>query len=314
MKGCVFMVKQKAKANSLKKWPFLFLIPYFVFYIAFFIYPTIYSFIISFTDWDSLAGAQNRRFVGLVNYIRLFTSDKLFYKSLGNTFLFMIIYIPILIVGGLLLAVLLYSLKKGKRLFQTLNVLPYITTPVAIGIIFSFLFDWSTGIFNNILIRIGLLDEGINWLGDATTARLVVILLIVWKNIGYYILIYLAGLSTVPEDITEAAMVDGANKVQAFWKITVPFLKPITIFLVLTSIISGFQLFDEPYLLFSNINSSIGGPERSCLTSMIYFFDQTFKSSTKLGYGAAVSYGIFLIVLSVSLIVSKIINPREKEL
>lgn len=301
------------KVNSLKKWPYLFLAPYFLFYFLFFIYPTIYSFVISLTDWDSVAGAANRKFVGFVNYIKVFTSDKLFYKALGNTFLFMVLYIPILIFGGLLLAVLLYKLKKTSRLFQTINILPYITTPVAIGIIFSFLFDWSTGIVNNILIQMGILSEGINWLGSEGTARLVVIFLIIWKNIGYYLLIYLAGLSTIPEDISEAAVVDGANQWQVFWKITVPFLKPITIFLVLTSIISGFQLFDEPYLLFSNINSSIGGPGRSCLTIMIYFFDQTFKSSTKLGYGAAVSYAIFVFVLITSMFVSGIVNRKEEE-
>lgn len=305
------MLKSKGKIKSLKKWPLIFLLPYFVFYIAFFIYPTIYSFFISLTDWDSIAGAANRNLVGFVNYIKLFLNDKLFYKSMGNTFLFMIIYIPILIIGGLLLAVLLYKLKKTSRLFQTINMLPYITTPVAIGIIFSFLFDWSTGIINNVLINAGLMDEGINWLGSPGTARLVVVLLIIWKNIGYYLLIYLAGLSTIPEDITEAAMVDGANKFQVFWKITVPYLRPITVFLVLTSIISGFQLFDEPYLLFNSIKSSVGGPGRACLTGMMYFFDQTFKSSTKLGYGAAVSYGIFLIVLIVSLIVSRIVNRKE---
>ena len=306
-------MKGKIRKNSLKKWPYIFLLPYVAFYILFFVYPTINSFFISLTDWDSVVGAANRQFVGLANYIRLFTQDKLFYKALGNTFMFMIIYIPILIMGGLLLAVLLYKLKKTSRLFQTVNMLPYIMTPVAIGIIFSFLFDWSTGIINNFLLYIGILEEGINWLGSEKTARLVVILLIVWKNLGYYLLIYLAGLSTIPNEISEAAMVDGANKFQVFWKITVPYLKPITIFLVFTSVISGFQLFDEPYLLFSSIKSNVGGPGRSCLTLMMYFFEQTFKSSTKLGYGAAVSYGIFVIVLIFSLVLSKIINKKEEE-
>ena len=275
----------------------------------FFIYPTIYSFFISLTDWDSLVGVSGRKFVGIANYVRLLTKDKLFFKSLKNTAFFMVIYIPILIIGGIVLAVLLYKLKKTSRIFQTINILPYITTPVAIGVIFSFLFDWSTGIINHLLISLGLIDEGINWLGSPGTARFVVLLLIIWKNMGYYLLIYLAGLSTIPDEISEAAMVDGANKFQVFRHITLPFLKPITIFLVLTSIVSGFQLFDEPYLLFSNSsNSVIGGPERSCLTAMMYFFDSAFKSSTKLGYGAAVSYGIFVVILIVSLIISKIVN------
>ncbi len=305
------MRKTKTSVSALRKWPVIFLAPYFICYFLFFIYPTIYSFIVSLTDWDSIAGAANRNFIGLTNYIKIFTKDKLFFKSLGNTFLFMVIYIPILIFGGLALAALLYKLKKTSRLFQTINVLPYITTPVAIGIIFSFIFDWSTGLVNVILMKSGLIREGINWLGNSDTARLVVIFLIVWKNLGYYLLIYLAALSTVPEDITEAAMVDGANRWQVFWKITIPYLRPITTFLILTSIISGFQLFDEPYLLFSNINSVFGGPDRSCLTAMMYFFDQTFKSSTKMGYGAAISYALFVIILIVSGIVSKIVNLKE---
>jgi len=291
--------------------PYLFTAPYFIFYFAFVIYPTVYSFAVSLTNWDSLAGVRARRFVGFVNYIKLFTTDKLFFKSLGNTFLLMVIYIPLLIIGGLLLAVMLYRLNKSRRFFQTVNILPYITTPVAIGIIFSFLFDWSTGFINVFLRNAGLADKGLNWLGSPGTARLVVILLIVWKNFGYYLLIYLAGLSTIPEDISEAASIDGANRVQIFLKITLPYLKPITIFLILTSIISGFQLFDEPYLLFSNVQSPYGGPERSCLTSIMYFFDQTFKTSTRLGYGAAVSYSLFLFILAASLIINRVLRKEE---
>lgn len=306
-------MKKKIGKNPFWKWPIIFMIPYFCFYFSFFIYPTLYAFFISLTDWDTVAGTANRKFVGLANYVKIFTRDKLFFKSLSNTFLFMVIYIPILILGGIALAVLLYKLTKTRRVFQTINILPYITTPVAIGVIFSFMFDWSTGFLNRILLNLGLIDEGLNWLGNPTTAKMVVIFLIIWKNIGYYLLIYLAALSTVPEDIQEAAMVDGANKWQVFWKITFPYLRPITVFLVLTSIISGFQLFDEPYLLFSNIKSALGGPGRSCLTAMMYFFDQTFKSSTKLGYGAAVSYSLFIIILAASGLVSKVINRKKED-
>lgn len=306
-------MNSKVKRKKLSKWPWIFMAPYFFCFSAFFIYPTIYSFVISLTDWDSLKGAGQRKFVGLTNYIRLFTKDKLFLKSLGNTALFMVIYIPLLIILGMLLAMMLYRLKKTSRLFQTINVLPYITTPVAIGIIFSFLFDWSTGIINTALINLGILEKGINWLGDGNMARLVVILLIVWKNLGYYLLIYLAGLATIPEDVSEAAMVDGANKLQVFRHITLPFLRPITVFLILTSIVSGFQLFDEPFLLFSNMSSPLGGPERACLTSMMYFFDQTFKSSTHLGYGAAVSYGLFMVILVCSMLISKVLFRKEKD-
>lgn len=304
--------KNKSSTGKMAKWPYIFIAPYLISFTAFFIYPTIFSFFISITDWDSLMGEANRQFVGLSNFIQLFTKDALFYKALANTFIFMIVYIPILILGGLGLAVMLYKLNSSRRFFQTVNILPYITTPVAIGVIFSFMFDWSTGIVNKILIEVGVISEGINWLGTPWTARIVVILMIIWKNMGYYLLIYLAGLSTVPKEIHEAAKVDGANSWQAFWQITFPFLKPITIFLVVTSVISGFQLFDEPYLLFSTAQAPIGGPERSCLTAMIYFFDKTFKSSTKLGYGAAISYGLFMVILLSSTLLNKVFFRKEK--
>lgn len=304
-------MKTKSLEKRYRFTPYLFVAPYFFFYFAFVIYPTFYSFLISLTDWDSIAGLDARKLVGFVNYVRLFTRDKLFIKSVTNTFTFMAIYIPILIFGGMLFAVLLYELKRSRRFFQTINILPYITTPVAIGIIFSFLFDWKTGIINMFLEKAGLVDEGLNWLGSANNARLVVILLIIWKNMGYFLLIYLAGLSTVPEDVTEAAAIDGANKVQVFFKITTPLLRPITVFLILTSIISGFQLFDEPFLLFSNAQMPYGGPDRSCLTAIMYFFDQTFRSSTRLGYGAAVSYGLFIFILIASLLINKLLRHRE---
>jgi len=292
------------------KWPYIFLLPYLLLYGVFFIYPTLFSFIISLTNWDSLAGAAERKFVGLANYIKLFTTDVYFYKALGNTLFFMIIYIPIVIIGGLLLAVILYKLKKTSRFFQTINVMPYITTPVAIGIIFAFMFDWSTGIINNILLNIGVISDGINWLGRGGTARFVVILILVWKNLGYYLLVYLAGMSTIPEELSEAAIVDGASERQVFFHITIPYLKPITLFLIVTSIVGGLQLFDEPMLLFTGNggNAIVGGPDRACLTSMIYFFDKTFSSGTSIGYGAAISYGIFIVIAILSLVTFKLLT------
>lgn len=299
------------KKNKKALLPAAFLAPYFIAYGLFFVYPVIYSFFISLTDWDSVAGVANRHLIGFQNYIQIFTKDKLFWMGVKNTVLFMVIYIPILLVLGLALAVLMNNLARGRRIFQTINILPYVTTPVAIGMIFSFMFDWKTGIVNKVLMQVGLIDEGINWLGSPFTARVVVILLIVWKNLGYYFLIYLAALSTVPNDIIEAARVDGATGPQVFWRIIFLYLKPITMFLFVTSIISGFQLFDEPYLLFASANTSLGGPEHSSMTAMWYFFDQTFKSSTKLGYGAAVSYALFLLILVVSILVSKLSGKED---
>jgi multiple sugar transport system permease protein/cellobiose transport system permease protein len=283
-----------------------------MFYAGFVIYPVLYSFYISLTNWDSLTGISRRQFVGLVNYIQLISRDKLFFRALGNTVFFMVINIPILIIIGLLMSVVLYKTNYGKRIFQTINILPYIITPAAIGLIFSFIFDWSTGIINALLINANIIKEGINWLGTPPTARFVIILMVIWKNFGYYMLIYLAAIAAIPNDINEAASIDGAGIVQSFFYITLPMLRPITVFLILTSIISGFQLYDEPSLLFSASSSSVfGGPDRSGLTSIMYFYDRTFRSSTRLGYGATISYSLFFIIMLTSVFVSKILKRRD---
>jgi multiple sugar transport system permease protein/cellobiose transport system permease protein len=308
--------RNKTSLNKFKKnyWPFIFLMPFFLFYTVFNLYPTLFSFYISLTNWDALSGLTNKKFIGFTNYINLFTKDKFFFQAMGNTLFFMVTYIPLVIAIGLLLAVTLFNMKKFRRIFQTLNVLPYITTPVAIGVIFAFMFDWSTGIVNKWLINAGIIHDAINWLGIGKYSKIVIIIMLVWKNFGYYFVVYLAGLSTVPEELTEAAVVDGANKRQIFFKITMPFLKPITIFLVITSIISGLQLFDEPMLLFSGNSGApiIGGPDRAALTGALYFFDKSFTSTSLYGYGAAISYGMFLFIIIFSLIGFKVFSRGEK--
>lgn len=297
-----------------KHWPYIFLMPFFICYFVFNLYPVLFSFFVSLTDWDIMNMGQIE-FIGLTNYIKLLTDDPYFFRSIWNTFLFMIGYIPISIILGLLLAVSIFNLSKFKKIFQTLNFLPYITTPVAIGFIFSFMFDWSNGLVNKFLVYIGVFSDGVNWLGNPELARLVVILMIFWKNFGYYFIVYLSGLTSIPAELKEAATVDGASKWQNFYYITLPLLKPITIFLVVTSIINGFQLLDEPMMLFGGglaggAGSVVGGPERSALTTIWYFYDTAFSSSAKLGYGAAITYTLFVIILFFSFISFKLIYRK----
>jgi multiple sugar transport system permease protein/cellobiose transport system permease protein len=180
-------------------------------YILFFLYPTVFSFYTSLTNWDSIVGIDKKEFVFFENYKTILTQDPYFFKAVLNTFMFMIIYIPIVVLTGLLLAVIMYRLKIFKNFFQTANMLPYITTPAAIGLMFAFMFDWSTGIVNKILLGTGIIEESINWLGVGKYARIVLIMVLIWKNFGYYFIIYLAGLSTIPKDTMEAAIVDGAG-------------------------------------------------------------------------------------------------------
>lgn len=288
-------------------WPVVFIAPFIIFFFTFNLFPIIYSFFLSFTDWN---GIGEKVFVGLDNYIRIFTKDATFLKSLWNTLYIMVLGFPISVFLGLLIAAFLSNLKKFRNLFQTINFLPYITTPVAIGLIFTFLFDWNTGIINRIIEFFG--GEGINWLGNAKFAPVVIGIMIIWKCTGYYMALYLAGITSISTDIYEAAKVDGAGTVKTFFKITMPLLKPITIFITITSLIYALQLFDEPNLMFNvSTTSIIGGPDRSCLTMVWNFYDVAFGSTARLGYGSAVSSTLFIIIVAASLIGMRFMNRKE---
>lgn len=297
---------------SNKVWPFLFAAPFIVTYLLFNLYPVIYSFILSLHSWN---GIGEKAFVGFGNYVKIFTRDVLFLKSVGNTVLIMAIATPTAIFSGLVLAYLLFNLKKGKRLFQTINFFPYITTPVAIGFIFSYLFDYSGGYMNQLLTTTGLLGEKYYWLEHVWSARTIVILMIIWRNLGYYMTIYLSGMTAISSEVYEAAKIDGASKIQIFFKITIPLLKNTTLFLALTSVIGGLQLFDEPYQLYTGWTAgvvNVGGPKYSVLTVIWKFYDDSFKSNSMLGYGAAVSFTLFLIIFAVSLLQLKFMAGKEE--
>ncbi len=298
---------------SKKVWPFLFAAPFVVTYLLFNLYPVIYSFILSLHSWN---GIGEKAFVAFGNYVKIFTRDVLFLKSVGNTVLIMAIATPTAIFSGLVLAYLLFNLKKGKRLFQTINFFPYITTPVAIGFIFSYLFDYSGGYMNQLLTTTGLLGEKYYWLEHVWSARTIVILMIIWRNLGYYMTIYLSGMTAISSEVYEAAKIDGASKIEIFFKITIPLLKNTTLFLALTSVIGGLQLFDEPYQLYTGWTAgvvNVGGPKYSVLTVIWKFYDDSFKSNSMLGYGAAVSFTLFLIIFAVSLLQLKFMARKEED-
>jgi cellobiose transport system permease protein len=289
-----------------RKWvPYFFLSPYLLFYLVLGLIPIIFSFYVSLTSWDGISG---KTFVGLANYKYLFNPDSYFFQSIGNTLLFILLTLPLQIVFGLALASLLYSrFVKWKAFFQLINFLPYIVTPVAVGLMFNLLFDWQAGFVNKVLIHFGLIDEGIYWLGDPVYARMVIVLMLFWKGFGYTMIFFLAGLANIPKDLNEAAQVDGASGFRNFWSITLPLLKPVMTFIVITGIIGGFQLLEEPMLLLggSGMGSSsavIGGPERCCLTTVWNMYDTAYGSTTRYGLGAAIAYGLCVIIALFSFI------------
>ena len=283
------------------KWPVIFATPFLTAYGLFMLFPMLYSFCLSLFEYN---GIVEKHFVGFSNYINLFTKDRLFLKSLYNTVLIMLMSLPVNLILGLVVAYLLFSLARGRRVFQVVNFLPYITTPVAIGFIFSYIFDWNSGILNGLLTYFGILDENYFWLQQPWSARLIVAIMIVWRNFGYCMMIYLSGMTAIDQDIYEAAAIDGAGKFKTFFAIVVPLLKNVSVFLLITAMIGGFQMFDEPVQLYSGWSAasrSVGGPEYSVLTVIWKFYDDSFGSNTRLGYGAAIAYTLFLIIGACSL-------------
>ena len=291
--------------------PYLFIAPFFICYAVFSAFPFAFSFAVSFTDWN---GVNTPKFVGLQNYIRMFTMDATARKAFGNTFLFLLIAIPVQVLLGLIVAMIIKDFvpkARARGVLQLVNFLPYLTSSVAIGLIFQFLFDWDFGTVNQVLDRIWAENQHIYWLGMPWSSRFVVILVIVWRNFGYSMIILSAGLSTISEELLEAAELDGASWFQRQTRVTLPLLRPILGFVCIVSLINGFQLFDEPYMLFaSQQGQPFGGPDNSVLTVMMNMFQASFRNF-QMGYGAAIAYALFFIILIFSIMQSKLITQED---
>jgi len=296
----------KIKSNS-NFWPIVFIAPFFICFFLFNLFPILYSFYMSTLNW---AGYDTKVFVGLQNFVNIFTKDKVFWKSVLNTIKIGMMGFPPALVLGLVFAALLWNVHKGKNALQTINFLPYITTPVAIGMVFTFLFEQHIGLLNRIITLMG--GKAINFMGTAQWAPVVVAFMIMWRNTGYFMTMYLAGMTAIPDDLYEAAMIDGATKIQCFFKITLPLLKSVSSFLIITSVIYIFQMFDEVNLLFTNQTSSVvGGPQQSCLTIVWNFYNQAFGPNPRMGYASAMSCVLFVIIAVVSIIGLRVMNGKE---
>ena len=283
-----------SKALKKDSYGYLFIAPFFIIFIIFGLYPIIYSFYLSFTKWD---GFGNPIFNGLTNYQRLL-GDYLFYKSLFNTlFIWGISVIPQLTVSLLLAVILHEKFIKGKSIFRAVFFFPNIVTAASLGLLIGLMFSWQSGSFNNLLLNLGLINEPINWPNMPNFMRMLVSSVLFWQYFGYSMIIYIAGLQGMSRELTEAAEIDGATKVQVFFKITLPLLKPIILFQVVTSIIGGMQIFDQPYTL----TNGTGNPDNATLTSVMYLYKTAF-TRYQYGYGSAIAFGIFLVIVIFSII------------
>ncbi|MEW9033788.1 MAG: sugar ABC transporter permease, partial [Planifilum fimeticola] len=220
---------------------YLLIAPYLLFLSVFLIYPIFFSVWLTFHDWNIVS--PEIPFVGLENYRRLI-GDELFYKALWNTFRFILINIPLQIVIALLLAVALNQPIKGRGFFRAAYFLPVVTSGVVISFLWSWMLSTDDGIINEVLGWFGI--GPIPWLTSETWSIPSLAWVAAWKNLGYYVVIFLAGLQSIPKTLYEAARIDGAGPVQTFFRITLPMLNPAMLLVLVMSTINGFQLFTEP--------------------------------------------------------------------
>jgi multiple sugar transport system permease protein len=261
--------------------------------LVFFLLPVLAALALSLTDFDiyALADLRNLRFVGLHNYGALL-HDPLFWKALGNTLYFVVVGVPLSIAVSLGAALLLHS-KLGwfRPFFRTAFFAPVVTTVVAVAVIWRYLFHTRYGLVNWALSEVGL--HPIDWLGDPRWAMPTIILFAVWKNFGYNMIIFLAGLQSIPEDLYEAARIDGASRWHQFVHVTLPMLGPTLLLVGILTLAGYFQLFAEPYVM------TQGGPLQSTVSVLYLMYEQGFKW-WNLGVASAVAFLLFLLMSGVT--------------
>lgn len=286
-----------------QKWAYLFLLPFFVSFLTFGIYPIFYSFYISFQSYDPLS--LKMTYVGLANYERLVTSS-FFWDSVKNTIqIWLFSIIPQLTIAMILSLILNERWVKGKNALRSIFYFPNLITPITIGMLFTLLFGYPGGTVNNVMTSLGLFYEAIDFKNVPILAKAVGGIAICWQNFGYNIIFITAGLHSISADVYEAAEVDGANAWHRITKITLPLLKPIMLYIMITSIIGGLQIFDIPKMLFRD------GAANATRTMVLYMYESAFDK-WQFGYGAAAAYVIAMII-GVASVFTIIFNARKSK-
>jgi lactose/L-arabinose transport system permease protein len=288
------------KAMARYRWPYLFIAPFFVLFALFFVFPIVFSFWLSLNDWR---GTGPMRFVGVQNYVALLR-DGTFWGSMANAAILFVLYVPIMTALAIVIAAALNDrFVRLRGFWKALIFLPYITSMVAVGFTFRLIFDTRSGIANDLIGFVGL--GPVLWLDDPWWAKVTLAILITWAWLGYNTVIMLAGLQTIPSEVIEAARVDGATRVQALRRVTVPLLRPVILFSLTLSVIGTFSLFTEPSVL------TRGGPARATTMPVMEIFSTTF-SNLRFGYAAAMSYVVFAVIILATAIQFRAVRRGEQ--
>jgi len=272
--------------------------PYAVFLLVFAAYPIVFALVLVFLRWDLVTAPS---FAGFDN-VRLLASDGRFWRAVANTFVFLSIHVPLQIVSALALALALNRKLVLRGFWRAAFFLPVVISGAVVAILWSNLYATDVGLINKLLVLIGLAP--VPWLTDPNTAMPAIAVMVTWKNVGFYVIIYLAGLQYIPRSCQEAIEIEGASAWQRFRYLTLPSLLPQTILVVTLSTINGFQLFIEPYIMTG------GGPLRRTYSVVLYLYNNAFAYQ-KMGYAATIGVALALIIGAVVLIQRRVIGKAE---
>jgi ABC-type sugar transport system permease subunit len=289
-------MKRNKKINSKEKRVarkfYLYIAPWLIGFIILTAYPIIYSFFLMFTNTNLSGGGE---YVGLSNWVYAFEKDTLFLKSFFNTLKYVLYFVPSSIVLSYFIALLLSKNVKGLGFFRTAFYIPYITSGVAVTILWGWIFNYDFGILNYVLSKLHI--QGPNWLGDVNVAMISIVILSLW-TIGNNIIIMLAGIQDIPRSYYESAQIDGANSLKQLSAITIPLSTPTIYFNLIVTVIAAFQIFQQPFILTG------GGPLNSTYTLSMHLYNNGFLYG-KMGYASMMGWGLFIVIMSITLIIQK---------
>lgn len=273
------------------KWGIIMILPVFIGLLIFYIIPFFQNIFYSFTDLNSFGKWQ---FVGISNYQKIMADEK-FISAVKNTLIYTVFTVPLILIISMFIASLLNSKIKGIGIYRTLYFLPAVTMPAATAMIWKWLFNGQYGLVNQLFMKIGLAPQA--WVADPQYARMSLIIVGVWMGLGMNIIYFLAGMQAIPKQYYEAAKLDGANAWTTFWKITLPSLKPTIFFVLVTSVIGAFQVFDIIFLMIPAKSLAL-----DTTRSIVYIFYQYAVEFGQKGYGAAVATILFVMILIVTIL------------
>ncbi len=286
-------------------WAYIFIsIPLF-FFLSIRIGPTLYAFWVSLHEWDPIA--LQRPFTGLQNY-RDLTGDEVFWRAMRNTWIYVLVGVPVSLVVSLAIALGLQRLTRYVGFYRVLYFVPYVTSLVAVGWVWRWMY-MPNGLFNDILGSISL--GPFAFLGEPDIAIYAIIVTTIWQGLGFQIIIFLAGLENIPAVYQEAAAIDGATSWERFRHITIPLLNPTLVFLIITGVISNLQVFTQIRAMSS---AGTGGPLNSTISVVLYVYQQAFQSMpSRMGYASAMTMVLFLIILAITIFQLKVLSRNNNE-